>query len=184
MEFSIAISNFEIYNEKIYDLINNPRLSLETSAKLTFHFVQSPEEILQIISISEAHQRVGATLMNEHSSRSHSIVRISIESTKKDMNITLKSHLDLVDLAGSECAKTTEAKGERKLEASMINKSLLALSKVIDSRTSNNQVKTTYRESKLTLILQDSLGGNSKTAIISTISNEGDQQGVSDYILR
>jgi chromosome segregation ATPase len=119
--------------------------------------------------------------VNDHSSRSHAIVRITVESQSETQKLT--GVLNLVDLAGSECQKNTNAEGDRQIEASMINKSLLALSKLIDSLQNGRQIAV-YRESKLTLYLQDSLGGTSQTVIICAINSELSQKATSENTLR
>jgi len=181
-EYEISLSYFEIYNEKIRDLLVDGSQH-ENKPRLTNIIISSPEIMMEQIYIGETRRMVGSTLMNEHSSRSHAIVRIIIESrSRDDDSTTYFSSLDLVDLAGSECIKQTEATGERQREASMINKSLLALSKLIDSLIKKQY--PSYRDSKLTMELKNSLGGNAKTAIITTISNDNDKKGVSENSLR
>lgn len=114
--------------------------------------------------------------MNEKSSRSHSVMTIKLESkrtTKDNLIINKKSKLNLIDLAGSERQKTSDTQGERLKEAANINKSLMCLGQVINSLYENLKGKklfVNYRDSKLTYLLKDSLGGNSKTTIIACVS--------------
>jgi kinesin family protein 11 len=110
--------------------------------------------------------------MNKHSSRSHSIFTINImmrETSAEGEDLIKRGTLNLVDLAGSENIGRSGAKDERKKEAGMINQSLLTLGRVITSLT-DHQAHVPYRESKLTRILQESLGGRAKTCIIATVS--------------
>ena len=120
-------------------------------------------------------RHVGSTSMNKESSRSHSVLQVMIESkTMKDGLWNVKvSWFSIIDLAGSERAKLTSAGGVRLKEAGMINKSLSALGNVINSLVEKGEGKARhihYRDSKLTFLLRDSLGGNSKTLIICCIS--------------
>ena len=124
----------------------------------------------------ETKRHTGATAMNERSSRSHTILRINIESREMQGNDTTpagavkQSQLNLVDLAGSEALRHTQATGDRRREGANINKSLLALSGVIKQLSevkNENQKVTGFRDSKLTRLLQESLGGNSQTTIIT-----------------
>lgn len=118
---------------------------------------------------------MGSTSMNKESSRSHSVFTLSIESRSAEngmFNIK-SSKFHLIDLAGSERQRATDAAGERLKEAGMINKSLSALGNVINSLVDLTEGKSRhihYRDSKLTFLLKDSLGGNSKTCIIANIS--------------
>ena len=172
-KYTVSLSFFEIYNEHIKDLLIDSQNSSKTS-KLSKQFVNSSLDFSTVYYESIKRRATGSTLENDRSSRSHAIVRITIESKGAVQNSSepsLCSHLDLVDLAGSECQARTQATGQRQMEASNINKSLLALSKIISS-VSKNQKSFSYRESKLTEILKDSLGGNARTVIVTTLSNE------------
>lgn len=122
-------------------------------------------------------RHVGSTNMNKESSRSHSVLTTKIES--KVMNsqtgvwVHKQSQFHIIDLAGSERSKHTQAEGQRLKEAGMINKSLSALGIVINSlveASKGKQVHVHYRDSKLTFLLRDSLGGNSRTAIIANVT--------------
>jgi centromeric protein E len=113
---------------------------------------------------------IAETKMNEASSRSHTVFRVQIQSTDTEGS-TKMSMLNLVDLAGSEGATKTQTDGLRLREGSNINRSLLALSNVINKlSTSGSKSFINYRDSKLTRILQKALGGNSSTAIICTMT--------------
>ena len=121
-------------------------------------------------------RHVGSTLMNKESSRSHSVLTTTIESkTMNDDGVwqMKSSRFHIIDLAGSERSKNTNAVGERLKEAGMINKSLTALGIVINSLVEISEGKNRhvhYRDSKLTFLLRDSLGGNSKTVIIANVT--------------
>ena len=172
-KYTVSLSFFEIYNEHIKDLLVDTQNNSKTS-KLSKQFVNSSLDFSTVYYESIKRRATGSTMENDRSSRSHAIVRITIESKSASGNSSdpsLCSHLDLVDLAGSECQARTQATGQRQMEASNINKSLLALSKIISS-VSKNQKSFSYRESKLTEILKDSLGGNARTVIVTTLSNE------------
>lgn len=132
--------------------------------------------MLNLINKGARNRHVGSTLMNKESSRSHSVLTTIIES--KSMKSTgvwniKTSRFHIIDLAGSERSKNTNAGGERLKEAGMINKSLSALGNVINSLVDISEGKNRYvhyRDSKLTFLLRDSLGGNSKTVMIANIS--------------
>ena len=119
-------------------------------------------------------KNIAETRLNESSSRSHTVFRINLQSRSvndSDPKIRL-SQLNLVDLAGSEGVSRTQADGLRLREGSNINRSLLALSNVVNklSQAGNGKTFINYRDSKMTRILQSALGGNSKTAIICTMT--------------
>ncbi|KAL0221981.1 hypothetical protein RCL1_001835 [Eukaryota sp. TZLM3-RCL] len=186
---SITVSCLEIYNEVIHDLINpkNPaKLQVRQSAvfgvfvpDLTACEVDSPSKILSIIDLSHKNRTIASTKMNNESSRSHSVIKISLKRLLDDGISEVISECNLVDLAGSERQSKTEATGARLKEAQSINKSLLALGNVISklseaSKYPNKQVFVSYRESVLTYLLSNSLGGNSKTFLICAISPASD----------
>ena len=138
--------------------------------------VGSYRDMIHLIQKGGKNRHVGATALNRESSRSHSVLTTIIES--KSMSHTgvwnmKTSRFHIIDLAGSERSKNTDAVGERLKEAGMINKSLSALGNVINSLVDLSEGKSRhvpYRDSKLTFILRDSLGGNSRTVIIANIS--------------
>lgn len=186
-EFLLRVGFIEIYNERVFDLLaldsSKELLKLhdneqgEVTTNLTERILKSAECILKTYADGNANRKTGETGMNDQSSRSHSIFRIVIESKEQGCSdgTVQFSTLNLVDLAGSERADQTKATGERLREGGHINKSLLALSKVIRelSDLGENREKIqyiNYRDSKLTRLLSASLGGNAKTAIICTIT--------------
>ena len=139
---------------------------------LSTFVVKGPEDMMEVFNEGQLNRHVGATNMNEHSSRSHSIFTITIESS--EIGADGKSHikvgkLNIVDLAGSERQSKTGATGERLKEATKINLSLSTLCHVISSLTDPKCTYVPYRDSKLTRLLQDSLGGNTKTVMIANI---------------
>ncbi|OMJ88868.1 hypothetical protein SteCoe_9068 [Stentor coeruleus] len=179
MEFLVKVGFCEIYNEKIKDLIDPTRKDLKVSedkargvyiAGLSEHYVDSGEGLLKFMDLGQANREVAFTNMNAGSSRSHSIFITTINQ-KSSIDFSEKTgKLFLVDLAGSEKVGKTGATGKTLEEAKNINKSLTCLGKVIMSLTDGSSTHVPYRDSKLTRVLQDSLGGNSKTALIITCS--------------
>jgi centromeric protein E len=175
----------EIYNEQVNDLLSDPKtrpnggLKVREDEKgqvfvegLEAKMVNSKEEILEYMRIGEVSRHTGKTKMNEHSSRSHTIFRIILESTDRmsdddtiadeeeltsGVQVT-QSILNLVDLAGSERAAQTGATGSRLKEGSNINQSLMVLGSVIGKLSSGDSAHINYRDSKLTRILQNSIG--------------------------
>ena len=179
LEFAVKVGYCEIYMEKIKDLLNpvkgNLKVHEEKSrgvfiADLTEEYVSSEEEVANLMKIGQANREVGFTLMNEGSSRSHAIFIMTVTQNSTIDYSAKTGKLYLVDLAGSEKVGKTGAEGKRLDEAKTINKSLSTLGKVINSLTDGKSTHIPYRDSKLTRVLQDSLGGNSKTALIITAS--------------
>uniref|UniRef100_A0A4W3HTJ2 Kinesin family member 13A n=1 Tax=Callorhinchus milii TaxID=7868 RepID=A0A4W3HTJ2_CALMI len=192
--FKVEVSYMEIYNEKVRDLLD-PKGSRH-SLKVREHKVLGPyvdglsqlavtgfEDIESLMSEGNKSRTVAATNMNEESSRSHAVFNIILTQTLYDVQSSTSgekvSKLSLVDLAGSERVSKTGAAGERLKEGSNINKSLTTLGLVISAladkvggKSKNKFVP--YRDSVLTWLLKDNLGGNSKTAMIATISPSGD----------
>ncbi|XP_030578140.1 centromere-associated protein E isoform X1 [Archocentrus centrarchus] len=189
-EFLLRVSYMEIYNETVTDLLVDSwkRKPLEVReqinkniyvADLTEELVTSLAQVLAWIRKGEKNRHYGKTKMNQRSSRSHTIFRMILESRERSDPASgesgdgaiIVSHLNLVDLAGSERASQTGAEGARFKEGCNINRSLFTLGQVIKKLTDENQKGfTNYRDSKLTRILQNSLGGNAKTVIICTIT--------------
>ncbi|KAL8170416.1 hypothetical protein V2J09_022220 [Rumex salicifolius] len=184
LKYSCKCSFLEIYNEQITDLLNPSATNLllrEDMRKgiyvenLSEFEVYSVRDILNLLAQGSLNRKVAATNMNMESSRSHSVFTCVIESKwERESTTNLRfARLNLVDLAGSERQKTSGAEGERLKEAANINKSLSTLGHVIMVLVDVANGKTRhvpYRDSKLTFLLQDSLGGNSKTIIIANIS--------------
>ncbi|KAL3270473.1 hypothetical protein HHI36_021019 [Cryptolaemus montrouzieri] len=185
VKYLAIISYLEIYNEQIRDLLlpteklSNCTLSLKetpndgvTIPGLTSQPVHDVSDCEKYLNIGSKNRVIGATLMNQNSSRSHSIFTISIEqiSVQNNNESIRKGKLNLVDLAGSERQAKTGATGDRLKEATKINLSLSALGNVISALVDGKAKHIPYRDSKLTRLLQDSLGGNTRTLMIACIS--------------
>lgn len=180
LEYMVVVSYLEIYNEEVRDLLStekNPtRLELKENAEtgiyvkgLLENVVSSVEEINQVMERGFKNRTVAATLMNQGSSRSHSIFTIKMEMCDKNEKLRA-GKLNLVDLAGSERQSKTGASGARLKEGCKINLSLSALGNVIKALVDGGGKHIPYRDSKLTRLLQDSLGGNTKTVMVANIS--------------
>ncbi|XP_007439397.1 kinesin-1 heavy chain isoform X1 [Python bivittatus] len=174
LEFHIKVSYFEIYLDKIRDLLDVSKTNLSVHEDknrvpyvkgCTERFVCSPDEVMDTIDEGKSNRHVAVTNMNEHSSRSHSIFLINVKQENTQTEQKLSGKLYLVDLAGSEKVSKTGAEGAVLDEAKNINKSLSALGNVI-SALAENSTYVPYRDSKMTRILQDSLGGNCRTTIV------------------
>ena len=201
IDSQIRVSFIEIYNESINDLLDSSKINLdlrETANRevivnnLTEIKIKNHEQALNLLLKGNESRIVASTKLNEKSSRSHCIFRLNIEITKnikknnfgeeETEKVLLKNHINLIDLAGSENSNKTGCVGQRLKEGSNINKSLLALSNVINKLSQNNGNNNSnsqnffvnYRDSKLTRLLQNSLGGNSKTTIICTITDDAE----------
>uniref|UniRef100_A0A8C3AFS7 Kinesin family member 13B n=1 Tax=Cyclopterus lumpus TaxID=8103 RepID=A0A8C3AFS7_CYCLU len=192
--FTVEVSYMEIYNEKVRDLLD-PKGGKQT-LRVREHKVLGPyvdglsrlavasyKDIESLMSEGNKSRTVAATNMNEESSRSHGVFNIILTHTLKDLQSGTSgekvSRLSLVDLAGSERAAKTGAAGERLKEGSNINKSLTTLGLVIsalaEQGTAKNKNKfVPYRDSVLTWLLKDCLGGNSRTAMVATVSPSAD----------
>ncbi|KAK0414438.1 hypothetical protein QR680_011429 [Steinernema hermaphroditum] len=175
LEFHIKVSYFEIYNEKIRDLLDVTKTNLSIHEDknrvpyvkgATEQFVSNPEEVLAAIEEGKNNRQVAVTNMNEHSSRSHSVFLIQVDQEDKQDQRKKTGKLYLVDLAGSEKVSKTGAEGSVLEEAKNINKSLSALGNVISALAEGTKSHVPYRDSKLTRILQESLGGNSRTTVV------------------
>ncbi|KAH6569061.1 hypothetical protein BASA62_005099 [Batrachochytrium salamandrivorans] len=172
-EFLLRVSYLEIYNEIIRDLLDpaNVNLKIHETANRDIFVGNLSENVVS--SASQGNRHIGETNMNDKSSRSHTIFKMVVESrsrTDKGNSVRV-SQLNLVDLAGSERVGHTGAEGIRLKEGGHINKSLLTLSTVIGKLSDGGDKRhIPYRDSKLTRILQPSIGGNANTAIICTIT--------------
>ena len=180
-QFLVRVSFVEIYNEEVRDLLSKvKRQKLNVREKDKVFYVENVTVIqaenskmtLDIMKSGRVNRATGATKMNPGSSRSHSIFSITVESSTTDE--AGEAHykvgkLNLVDLAGSERQSKTESTGERFVEATKINLSLTCLGSVINKLVSGKQQYIPYRDSKLTMLLQDSLGGNTKTVMIANV---------------
>ncbi|NXE89399.1 KIF14 protein, partial [Menura novaehollandiae] len=193
--YHLEMSFFEVYNEKIHDLLvfkaENGQKKQQLRVRehpvlgpyvegLTVNVVRSYSDIQSWLELGNKQRATAATVMNDKSSRSHSVFTLVMTQTKVEFvneeqcDRRLTSHINLIDLAGSECCTKAQTSGERLKEGVSINKSLLTLGRVISalSKQSQNGKKTfiPYRESVLTWLLKESLGGNSQTTMIATVS--------------
>jgi len=179
IEYTVRVSYMEIYMERIRDLLapQNDNLPVhEEKARgvyvkgLLEIYVSSVQEVYEVMRRGGTARAVAATNMNQESSRSHSIFVINITQKNVETGSAKSGQLFLVDLAGSEKVGKTGASGQTLEEAKKINKSLSALGMVINSLTDGKSTHIPYRDSKLTRILQESLGGNSRTTLIINCS--------------
>ena len=177
MRDTITLSILEVYNEEIRDLLNNSGEKLEIRQGEFGNFVpgltQMPvatlRDVEELFGVAESNRAVASTSMNEHSSRSHMMLTISVVSENVANGSVQRGKLNLVDLAGSERINKSGAAGVQLKEAQNINKSLSALGDVIAARASK-QAHIPFRNSTLTHLLQDSLSKDSKTLMICCIS--------------
>ncbi|AEO69948.1 uncharacterized protein THITE_2120711 [Thermothielavioides terrestris NRRL 8126] len=185
-ENSVRCSFIELYNEELRDLLaadENTKLKIfdDTSRKghattvvqgMEERYIQNASEGLRWLREGSVKRQVAATKCNDLSSRSHTVFTITVYTKHKTENgedFLMLGKLNLVDLAGSENIQRSGAENKRAAEAGLINKSLLTLGRVINALV-DRSAHIPYRESKLTRLLQDSLGGRTKTCIIATIS--------------
>ncbi|XP_078154287.1 kinesin-like protein KIN-14E isoform X1 [Carex rostrata] len=188
VSYDISVSVLEVYNEQIRDLLNsNPsskKLEIRQAGGEGLHHipgvveakVESTEEVWDVLQAGSNARAVGSNNVNEHSSRSHCMLCIMVKAKNLMNGECTKSKLWLVDLAGSERLAKTDAQGERLKEAQNINRSLSALGDVI-SALANKSTHIPYRNSKLTHLLQDSLGGDSKALMFVQISPSDNDLG-------
>ena len=179
IEYTVRVSYMEIYMEKIRDLLvpQNDNLPVHEEKSRGVYvkglleiYVSSVQEVYEVMRRGGAARATAATNMNQESSRSHSIFVITITQKDVQTGSAKSGQLFLVDLAGSEKVGKTGASGQTLEEAKKINKSLSALGMVINSLTDGKSTHIPYRDSKLTRILQESLGGNSRTTLIINCS--------------
>ncbi|XP_072236828.1 kinesin-like protein KIF18A [Leuresthes tenuis] len=181
-EFAVAFSYLEVYNEQIRDLLANagPLAVREDASKgvviqgLTLHKPKSAEHILEALDSGNRNRTQHPTDMNATSSRSHAVFQIYLRQQDKTASLNPNvciAKMSLIDLAGSERASATNAKGARLREGANINRSLLALGNVINALADPKSKKAhiPYRDSKLTRLLKDSLGGNCRTVMIANV---------------
>ncbi|XP_074588058.1 kinesin-like protein KIN-14P, partial [Curcuma longa] len=181
--YEISVQMIEIYNEQVRDLLNDgpqKKLDIRNSSQTGMAVpdanvvpVTSTEEVIELMNLGQRNRAVCSTSMNERSSRSHSCLTIHVHGRELASGSVLRGCLHLVDLAGSERVNKSEVKGDRLKEAQHINKSLAALGDVISALAQKNS-HVPYRNSKLTQLLQDSLGGLAKTLMFVHISPEVD----------
>ncbi|CAH0664246.1 unnamed protein product [Spodoptera exigua] len=173
----VSCSYIELYLEDVRDLLSKDCKKLTIRGQelngfyipeMTSVVCKSAAEMVRVMRAGNRNRAAGRTDMNEHSSRSHAVFLVTVETAHRKTNRIRVGKLNLVDLAGSERQRKTGASAERLREASRINQALSSLGNVI-SALAENSPHVPYRDSKLTRILQDSLGGNSKTIMIANI---------------
>nr|AAK92458.3 kinesin-like protein heavy chain [Arabidopsis thaliana] len=181
--YEIGVQMIEIYNEQVRDLLvsdgSSRRLDIRNNSQLNglnvpdanLIPVSNTRDVLDLMRIGQKNRAVGATALNERSSRSHSVLTVHVQGKELASGSILRGCLHLVDLAGSERVEKSEAVGERLKEAQHINKSLSALGDVIYALAQKSS-HVPYRNSKLTQVLQDSLGGQAKTLMFVHINPE------------
>ncbi|CAM6074937.1 unnamed protein product [Sphagnum tenellum] len=191
--YEIDVQMLEIYNEQVRDLLimdgTQKKYPLETDLPFLELFlngmnvpdasmlrVRSTEDVVELMRVGQKNRAIGATALNERSSRSHSVLTVHVQGRDLISGALLRGSLHLVDLAGSERVDRSEATGDRLKEAQHINKSLSALGDVIAALAQKNS-HVPYRNSKLTQLLQDSLGGQAKTLMFVHISPDMESFG-------
>ncbi|PIN24162.1 Kinesin (KAR3 subfamily) [Handroanthus impetiginosus] len=185
--YDVSVQMIEIYNEQVRDLLVtdglSKRLEIRNSSQTGLNVpdaslvhVSSTHDVIDLMNIGQRNRAVGATALNDRSSRSHSCLTVHVQGRDLTSGNILRGCMHLVDLAGSERVDKSEATGDRLKEAQHINKSLSALGDVISSLAQKNS-HVPYRNSKLTQLLQDSLGGQAKTLMFVHISPEPDAIG-------
>ncbi|KAJ5195236.1 uncharacterized protein N7498_008674 [Penicillium cinerascens] len=197
---TVKCSFIELYNEALRDLLSDEedtKLQLFESERngtngnvlvkgMQESYIGSPSAGLQLLQMGSRKRQVAATKCNDLSSRSHTIFTINVLTRTSNESVT-SGKLNLVDLAGSENIQRSGAENKRAVEADQINQSLLTLGRVINALVDKSS-HVPYRESKLTRLLQDSLGGRTKTCIIATVSpcQSSQEESVStlDYAFR
>ncbi|TMW94892.1 kinesin-like protein KIN-14I isoform X1 [Solanum pennellii] len=182
ISYDISVQMVEIYNEQVRDLLTpdgvNKKVEIRNSSQKGFNVpdanlvpVTSTSDVLNLMNLGHKNRAVSATAMNDRSSRSHSCLTVHVQGKNMTSGTILRGSMHLVDLAGSERVDKSEVLGDRLKEATHINKSLSALGDVIASLAQKNS-HVPYRNSKLTQLLQDSLGGQAKTLMFVHISPE------------
>ncbi|XP_015577232.1 kinesin-like protein KIN-14I isoform X2 [Ricinus communis] len=185
--YNVAVQMIEIYNEQVRDLLvtdgSNKRLEIRNSSQTGLNVpdanlvpVSSTSDVIDLMNLGHKNRAVGSTALNDRSSRSHSCLTVHVQGRDLTSGTLLRGCMHLVDLAGSERVDKSEVTGDRLKEAQHINKSLSALGDVIASLAQKNP-HVPYRNSKLTQLLQDSLGGQAKTLMFVHISPEPDAIG-------
>ncbi|XP_047436947.1 kinesin-like protein KIFC3 isoform X3 [Mugil cephalus] len=180
-DYKITVNMVEIYNETLRDLLrDNPTDKLDIKMNpdgsgqlyvpgLTEFTVQSPEDVNRVFDLGYVNRATACTNLNEHSSRSHALLIITVSGFNTATGNTTQGKLNLVDLAGSERIGKSGAEGSRLREAQCINKSLSALGDVINALR-NKHAHVPFRNSRLTYLLQDALSGDSKTLMMVQVS--------------
>ncbi|XP_073292430.1 kinesin-like protein KIN-14I [Primulina huaijiensis] len=182
ISYEVSVQMMEIYNEQVRDLLAtdgiNKKLEIRNNSQNGINVpnanlvpVTSTSDVINLMNLGHKNRAVGSTAMNVRSSRSHSCLTVHVQGKDLTSGTILRGCMHLVDLAGSERADKSEAVGDRLKEAQHINRSLSALGDVISALAQKNS-HVPYRNSKLTQLLQDSLGGQAKTLMFVHISPE------------
>lgn len=181
IEFSVKLSFIEIYCENIFDLLTENsdvalRLRQNTKGEVFIEhvaekYIEDSKQLLKIIEKGMKQRATSETALNSQSSRSHALLVLNVRQLLNDETV-IESKIWFVDLAGSEDVNKSLVSGEGLLEAQLINKSLSSLGNVINALTEKGREHIPYRDSKLTYLLQNSLGGDSKTILIATIGED------------
>ncbi|XP_075093994.1 kinesin-like protein KIN-14I [Nicotiana tabacum] len=184
--YDVSVQMIEIYNEQVRDLLVsdgvNKRLEIRSASQglsvpdASLLRVTSTCDVIDLMNLGQKNRSVGATALNDRSSRSHSCLTVHVQGRDLTSGAILRGCMHLVDLAGSERVNKSEVTGDRLKEAQHINKSLSALGDVISALAQKN-AHVPYRNSKLTQLLQDSLGGQAKTLMFVHISPEPEAVG-------
>uniref|UniRef100_A0A7S3K768 Kinesin-like protein n=1 Tax=Aureoumbra lagunensis TaxID=44058 RepID=A0A7S3K768_9STRA len=192
MKWTAHVSYMEIYNEQGYDLLDPshdtknvtdlPRVKMLEDEhgnfhlkNLSMHRTNSEEEALNLLFLGDTNRAISETAMNQASSRSHCMFTVFFEGRRVGSDRVLRSKLNMVDLAGSERCHKTKSDGQTLREAQYINTSLFFLEMVIVALNEKSREHIPYRNSMMTTVLRDSLGGNCKTVMIATVSAEREQ---------
>ncbi|XVF31437.1 hypothetical protein REPUB_Repub16aG0145900 [Reevesia pubescens] len=181
ISYDISVQMLEIYNEQVRDLLSTDEIRNSTQNGInvpdaSLVHVSSTFDVINLMNLGHKNRAVGVTAMNDRSSRSHSCLTVHVQGKNLTSGNILRGSMHLVDLAGSERVDKSEVTGDRLKEAQHINKSLSALGDVISSLASKNS-HVPYRNSKLTQLLQDSLGGQAKTLMFVHIAPEYEALG-------
>eukprot|EP01012_Entosiphon_sulcatum_P011932 TRINITY_DN1742_c0_g1_i1.p1 TRINITY_DN1742_c0_g1~~TRINITY_DN1742_c0_g1_i1.p1 ORF type:complete len:882 (-),score=153.75 TRINITY_DN1742_c0_g1_i1:61-2706(-) len=181
--YRVTMSYLEIYNENIRDLLTGSPQALDLQEDpekgmrvqgLSEATVRGTNDVMQLLVKGNQNRTQEATMANETSSRSHAVLRVTVEREDFQQKELRISKLSLIDLAGSERAARTQNQGQRLVEGANINRSLLALGNCINAlyiqASTNKKAFVNYRDSKLTRLLKDSLGGNCRTVMIATVA--------------
>ncbi|XVF05987.1 hypothetical protein REPUB_Repub06bG0009200 [Reevesia pubescens] len=181
ISYEISVQMLEIYNEQVRDLLSSDEIRNSSQNGInvpdaSLVHVSSTFDVINLMNLGQKNRAVSATAMNDRSSRSHSCLTVHVQGKDLTSGNILRGSMHLVDLAGSERVDKSEVTGDRLKEAQHINKSLSALGDVIASLASKNS-HVPYRNSKLTQLLQDSLGGQAKTLMFVHIAPEYEAHG-------
>ncbi|XVF57555.1 hypothetical protein PTKIN_Ptkin06aG0215200 [Pterospermum kingtungense] len=179
--YDISVQMLEIYNEQVKDLLSTDEIRNSSQNGINVPEaclvrVSSTSDVINLMNLGQKNRAVSATAMNDRSSRSHSCLTVHVQGKNLTSGNILRGSMHLVDLAGSERVDKSEVTGDRLKEAQHINKSLAALGDVIASLAAKSP-HVPYRNSKLTQLLQDSLGGQAKTLMFVHIAPEYEALG-------